>query len=80
MGCSRRLADLRFRQATGHTILDEVHARRIDEAMELLRRPDVPIDDIPPRCGYVPGPYLGILFKRTTGLTMRQWRKNALRG
>ena len=80
MGCWRRLADLRFRQATGHTILDEVHARRIDEAMELLRRPDVPIEDIPPRCGYVPGPYLGILFKRTTGLTMRQWRKNALRG
>ena len=79
MGCSRRLADLRFRQATGHTVLDEIHARRLDEAMELLRRPDIPINDIPARCGYVPGPYLGILFRRATGATMRQWRRNALR-
>ena len=78
MGCSRRLANLRFRQATGHTILDEIHARRIDEAKTLLRRPDVPIGDIPSRCGYVRGPCLGILFKRATGCTMRAWRKTAL--
>ena len=79
MGCSRRLADLRFRQATGRTVLDEIHSRRLDKAMELLRRPDVPIDEIPARCGYVPGPYLAILFRRTTGTTMRAWRRNALR-
>ena len=79
MGCSRRLADLRFRQAVGHTVLDEIHARRLDEAMQLLRRSDIPIDDIPSRCGYVPGPYFGILFKRTTGMTMRRWRKSATR-
>ena len=78
MGCSRRLADLRFRQATGHTILDEIHARRLDEAKALLRRPDIPIGDIPARCGYVPGPCLGILFKRATGCTMRAWRKRQL--
>ena len=80
MGCSRRLADLNFRKATGRTILDEIHARRLERAKELLKFTDVPIDDIPARCGYVPGPYLGILFRRTTGMTMRQWRKNALRG
>lgn len=75
MGCSRSLANLRFRQATGHTILDEIHARRLDLVQSLLKRDDVPIDAIPERCGYVRGPYLGILFKRTTGLTMRQWRR-----
>ena len=73
MGCSRALAFLRFRQATGHTILDEVHARRIDLAKALLKE-GVPIDALPERCGYVRGPHLGILFKRATGLTMRQWR------
>ena len=73
MGCSRALAFLRFRQATGHTILDEIHARRLDLAKTLLRE-GVPIDSIPERCGYVRGPHLGILFKRATGLTMRQWR------
>lgn len=74
MGCSRRLADLRFRKATGRTILEEIHARRLERAKELLKFTDVPIEEIPARCGYVPGPFLGILFKRATGMTMRQWR------
>lgn len=78
MGCSRRLADLRFRQATGHTILNEIHARRLDKAKELLKRGDVPIGTLSERCGYVPGPSLGLLFKRTTGRTMRQWRRECL--
>ena len=80
MGCSRSLADLRFRQATGRSILDEIHSRRLELAMELLKRGDVPIDEIPERCGYVRGPYLGILFKRATGLTMRRWRAEWRRG
>ena len=79
MGCSRSLANLRFRQAVGHSILDEIHARRIGLARELLERDDIPIDDIPERIGYVPGPFLGMLFKRSTGMTMRQWRRNFLR-
>ena len=79
MGCSRSLANLRFRQAVGHSILDEIHARRIGLAKELLERDDIPIDDIPERIGYVPGPFLGMLFKRSTGMTMRQWRRNFLR-
>ncbi len=74
LGCSRRLADLRFRQATGHTILDEIHARRLELAMSLLKRSDVPIADIPERCGYQRGTHLGFLFKRATGMSMRQWR------
>ena len=74
LGCSRRLADLRFRQATGHTILDEIHARRLEAAMALLKRSDVPIEDIPERCGYRRGAHLGYLFKRATGISMRQWR------
>ncbi len=79
MGCSRSLADLRFRQAAGHTILDEIHSRRLDAAMSFLRQGNIPIEEIPERCGYVRGPYLGMLFKRTTGRTMRQWRADWLR-
>ncbi|MBR1608483.1 MAG: helix-turn-helix transcriptional regulator [Kiritimatiellae bacterium] len=79
MGCSRRIADLSFRKGTGRPILDEIHARRPEEAKSLLRHGDVPIDDIPLRLGYDRGSYLGILFKRATGTTMRAWRKNATR-
>lgn len=74
LGCSRRLADLRFRQATGHTILEEIHARRIEEAKTLLKRSKVPIEEIPERCGYQRGAHLGELFKRATGMSMREWR------
>ena len=79
MDCSRRMADLTFRRATGHTILDEIHARRLEEAKSLLKRDDVPIEEIPTRCGYDHGPFLGILFKRTFGCSMRQWRHEQLR-
>ncbi len=79
MGCSRRLADLNFRKASGRSILDEIHSRRLDEAKALLKLGDIPISEIPARCGYVPGPYLGILFKRATGKTMRRWRADWLK-
>ena len=79
MGCSRRLADLNFRKATGRSILDEIHARRLDEVKSLLKRDDIPIREIPTHCGYDRGPFLGILFKRVTGRTMRQWRQAWLR-
>ena len=78
MGCSRSLANLRFRQAVGHSILDEIHLRRLDLAKELLRDAALPIEEIPERVGYVRGPFLGGLFKRTTGMTMRKWRKRCL--
>ena len=74
LGCSRRLADLRFRQATGRTILEEIHARRIEAAKALLKRSDVPIEEIPVRCGYKRGAHLGELFKRATGMSRREWR------
>ena len=79
MGCSRRMADLSFRRATGHTILDEIHARRLEKVKSLLKRDDIPIEEIPTRCGYDHGPFLGILFKRTFGCSMRQWRQEQLR-
>ena len=47
--------------------------------LSILKRDDVPIEDIPTRCGYDRGPYLGILFKRHFGCSMRQWRTNWIR-
>ena len=79
MGCSRRMADLSFRRATGHTILDEIHARRLEKVKSLLKRDDIPIEEIPTHCGYDHGPFLGILFKRTFGCSMRQWRQEQSR-
>ncbi len=74
MGCSRRLADSRFRAATGHTILDEIHAVRLAHVKELLMKPGQDIAAIPALCGYSSVEDLCRVFKRCTGKTMRQFR------
>ena len=78
MGCSRRLADARFRAATGHTILDEIHAVRLTRVKELLLKPGQEISALPALCGYASIEDLCRVFKRRTGLTMRRFRQDAL--
>ena len=77
MGCSRRLATERFKKAVGHSILDEIHARRFDEVLRLLRNPHQQIEPIADLCGYSAPSFLKRIFKKKTGLTMRAWRKRA---
>ena len=78
MGCSRRLADLRFREITHHSIRDEIHAVRMEKAFSLLRNRNQAIGSVASLCGYASEPFFKRLFKRETGLTMRAWRKAAL--
>lgn len=75
MGCSRRLADLRFREITGHSIRDEIHDLRMEKACSLLRKPNQAIAPVANLCGYASEPFFKRLFKKKTGLTMREWRK-----
>ena len=75
MGCSRRLADLRFREVTHRSIRDEIHAVRMERAFSLLRNRNQDIGSVASLCGYASEPFFKRLFKRETGLTMREWRK-----
>ena len=75
MGCSRRLADMRFNEAMGHTIHDEIHAARLSRVKELLRNPKVDISALPDLCGYSSLVDLRRVFKRLTGLTLREYQK-----
>ena len=47
---------------------------RLEHAFSLLRRPNYPISLVAGECGWRTDAYLKRLFKRTTGLTMREWR------
>ena len=76
MGCSRRFADLRFREIVGHTILDEIRSVRMDCVKELLQKPDQSLSAIPDICGYVSLPALCREFKKLTGSTLRKWKKD----
>ena len=75
MGCSRRLADLIFTKAVGHSIRHEIHRRRFEKACLLLRTSNMAIGDIPYLCGYDSTNFFQRMFKRESGMTMRTWRQ-----
>ena len=74
MGCSRRLADMRFREIVGHTILDEIHAVRLARVKDLLRRPQTVPSALPDLCGYHSLADLRRVFRRYEGMTMCQYQ------
>ena len=72
--CSRRLADLRFRELQGRTILDAITERRLDEVKHRLARTREKMDTIASACGYRNPTYLKNLFKKRFGMSMSEWR------
>lgn len=73
--CSRRLAEQRFRQATGRSIGEEIAEARFARVFELLRNPTYPISQIISESGWESESYLKRAFKKRTGLSMREWRQ-----
>ncbi len=78
--CSRRLAEMRFKAATGHTVTDEIQNVRLEEVRRLLARPDVPISVIASRCGWPNESYLRRLFRRVEGRSLSEERKRLISG
>ncbi len=73
--CSRRLAEIRFRKATGHSILEEIQSCRLARAKKLLRNPYQRLDAIAGQCGYASDTTFRRIFKDATGLTLTAWQK-----
>ena len=73
--CSRRLADLRFRELHGRSILDTITERRLDEVKRRLAGTKEKIDSIALACGYANPNYLKNLFRKKFGMSMRDFRK-----
>ena len=80
MGCSRRLADLIFRRELGHSIREHILDLRFKRACELLKSSSTAISDIPFLCGYDSRNFFMRMFKRKSGMTMRDWRTDHLNG
>ena len=72
---SRRLFEMRFREATGHSVLDEILHVRLEKAFALLAETDTAIGAVPALCGFRCNRTLDALFRSRTGLSMRDWRK-----
>lgn len=75
--CSRRLADLRFRELQGRSILDAITERRLDEVKRLLAGTRDKMDTIASACGYKNPTYLKNLFKKQFGMSMSDFRASA---
>lgn len=73
--CSRSLFELRFREATGHSVMNEILHVRLEKVFTLLSRTDTPIGAIADFCGFRSNIALHWLFKSRTGMSMREWRE-----
>lgn len=73
---SRRGLERRFREALGRTPYQVITETRIDRAKALLVQTRLPIAQIATRCGYTTPTRLSYAFRRETGLTPRDFRRN----
>ena len=72
---SRRLADLRFREFQGESILETITRIRLEEVAKRLLTTQIPASTIAKTCGFEDVSYLGKLFRRKYGETLQRWRK-----
>lgn len=75
MGVSRSLADLRFKEVNGITILEALTRRRLNEIVRLLFTTDYPIKRISLSCGFSNIKHLKWLFRKRYGMSMREFRE-----
>ena len=73
---SRSLLDLRFREAMGHSVMDEILHVRLERVFDLLRRPDMPISAIADFSGFGSLRALDKLFRSRFGGSLSEWRKH----
>ena len=72
---SRRHAEMRFRQVTGHSILDEIQSVRIAQARQLLAGSGLPVKTVAQMCGYASADAFRRLYRATFGVSPRERMK-----
>ena len=75
--CSRRMAEMRFRAATGHPIGEEILDARMDLVKGYLSSSTINIDAIANLSGWKSSAVLRQYFKRKTGMSLSAWRTMA---
>ncbi len=72
---SRKHFERRFREAMGHSVLDEILHVRLGMVLDLLSRPGMSITAIADFCGFGTQRGLRKLFRSRFGMSMEEWRK-----
>lgn len=76
-GLSRRATEVRFRNATGRTVREEIEHVRLERLRSLLVESDAPIGALTSQCGFECQTHLGRIFRARFGVTMGQFRAAA---
>lgn len=76
---SRKHFERRFREAMGHSVLDEILDIRLQAALDMLSRQETAINVIADFCGFKTDRELRKLFRARFGTSMLEWRKWHLR-
>jgi LacI family transcriptional regulator len=74
----RRSLEVRFRNAFGRTILQELHRARVQVARRLLTTRRLSVDEVAGLAGFSNQTRLGVVFRRITGMTPTAYRRRAL--
>lgn len=74
MSGSRRFAEMRFRAARGHSILDEIQSVRMEHANDLLEHGSMTVKAVANFCGYASESTFHRLYRKTFGHTPRKAR------
>ena len=74
LGCSRRIAELRFQQVEKRTIADFISECRLKEVCHRLRTSDATVAAIARECGFKTAAHLSNLFKKCFGRSITDWR------
>ena len=77
LGCSRRLADLRFRELQGDTILNAIKKAQMEEVCRLLRTTNLSTAAIAEKSGFSNAKHLPERFKAMFGCSMGVYRRGA---
>lgn len=77
-GASRRKVEMRFREVMNRGIHEELNRLRIEEAKRLLSNSGGSITTIAESCAFSSVHYFSATFKRETGLSPKQFRKQII--
>ena len=72
---SKNTLSSRFRAEMNCTVIDYISFVRINRAKELLVTTRQSIEEISELCGYSSANYFGLIFKKSVGLSPREYRK-----
>lgn len=75
IGVSRRLLERKFRKTLGRTPLAEIQRLRLERAKALLLESDQSLEVIAEQCGCADASQLVLRFRRETGMTPGQFRR-----